>query len=359
MASDLFSRMRSLLRNAWRLLQDPARRYRHARLIHATRVAFAVLASIVLTTGIQLPHGAWATITVLVVIGGLQHHGNIRRKSAERALGTFIGAAVGLAVIAQQSWLHIPLISYALILVACGVCAYQAIGKGGYIALLSAITIVIVAGHGDNAIADGLWRAVNVLIGTAIALLFSFALPLYATYSWRAKLAEALRACAGLYGKIADCGALDRVALQKVMVAQGALLIQLRSLMPSVASEIKVSTEQLEAIQHRLRISISLLEVLATIRPAVDDADAKAFIESHLASEHRRVARMLKDMARALKFGTIARLAPHGVVAPELSISANATSAQLAGYVSLMLRLSSEFEELRARLAAIADHWNI
>ncbi|HSY28230.1 MAG TPA: FUSC family protein, partial [Burkholderiaceae bacterium] len=219
MATLLLSRIRSLLRNALRVLQDPARRYRHARLIHATRVAFAVLASIVLTTGIKLPHGAWATITVLVVIGGLQHHGNIRRKSAERALGTFIGAAVGLAVIVQQSWLHVPLISYALILAACGVCAYQAIGKGGYVALLSAITIVIVAGHGDNAMADGLWRAVNVLIGTAIALLFSFALPLYATYSWRTKLAEALRACASLYGQIADCGALDRVALQKVMVA--------------------------------------------------------------------------------------------------------------------------------------------
>jgi len=357
----IISRMRSLLRNALRVLQDPARRYRHARLIHATRVAFAVLASIVLTTGIQLPHGAWATITVLVVIGGLQHHGNIRRKSAERALGTFIGAAVGLAVIVQQSWLHIPLISYALILVACGVCAYQAIGKGGYVALLSAITIVIVAGHGDNAMADGLWRAVNVLIGTAIALLFSFALPLYATYSWRAMLAEALRTCASLYGTIAGCDALDRVALQQVMVAQGALLIQLRSLMPSVASEIKVSTEQLEAIQHRLRISISLLEVLATIRPAVEDADAKTFIESRLGSEQRRVAGMLEDMARALKFGTIARLAPHGVATSELSASAGncAASAQLAGYVSLMLRLSCEFDELRTRLAAIADHWNI
>jgi len=117
----------------------------------------------------------------------------------------------------------------------------------------------------------------------------------------------------------------------------------------------------LEAIQHRLRISISLLEVLATIRPAVEDADAKTFIESRLGSEQRRVAGMLEDMARALKFGTIARLAPHGVATSELSASAGncAASAQLAGYVSLMLRLSCEFDELRTRLAAIADHWNI
>ena len=69
--------------------------------------------------------------------------------------------------------------------IGCGICAYHAIGKAGYIALLSAITMVIVAGHGDNEIVDGLWRAVNVLVGIAIALAFSFALPLYATYSWR------------------------------------------------------------------------------------------------------------------------------------------------------------------------------
>ncbi|MFP3747262.1 hypothetical protein SB816_29770, partial [Achromobacter sp. SIMBA_011] len=75
----------------------------------------------------------------------------------------------------------------------------HAIGKAGYIALLSAITMVIVAGHGDNEIVDGLWRAVNVLVGIAIALAFSFALPLYATYSWRYKLADALRACAAVH----------------------------------------------------------------------------------------------------------------------------------------------------------------
>ena len=49
-------------------------------MIHAVRVSLGLLASILLTTGIHLPHGEWASVTMLVVIGGLQHHGNIGKK---------------------------------------------------------------------------------------------------------------------------------------------------------------------------------------------------------------------------------------------------------------------------------------
>ena len=58
---------------------------------------------------------------------------------------------------------------------------------------------MIVAGHGDNTMAAGLWRTVDIVIGITIALAFSFALPLYATWSWRYKLADALRGCAALH----------------------------------------------------------------------------------------------------------------------------------------------------------------
>ncbi|MBX4011310.1 FUSC family protein, partial [Burkholderia cepacia] len=81
------ARLPPLLRNALRPLLDPYRRYRHAKLIHAARVALAILVSIALSTGLNVPHGEWSTITVLIVVGGLQHHGNIRKKAAERALG--------------------------------------------------------------------------------------------------------------------------------------------------------------------------------------------------------------------------------------------------------------------------------
>lgn len=357
MAIPLSSRIQLLARNALRPLLDPARRYRHANLIHAVRVALGLLTSIVLTTGLKLPHGEWASITLLVVIGGLQHHGNIRRKAADRAFGTLIGAAVGLAVILQQSWLQLPLLSYFLVIVACGFCAYHAIGKGGYIALLSAITILIVAGHGENAIADGLWRAVNVLVGIAIALLFSFALPLHATYSWRYKLADLLRSCARTYAAITSQVALDKVELRRVMLAQGALLVQLRSLMPSVSGEINVSMAQLGEVQHSLRISISLLEVLSAAGPATDDIAAQDFIRDQLSGVHRHLRDTVLGMAHALRSGAVADL-----VVSDAATEGNelgSVPAQLAGYVSLTLQLSSEFDQLRKRVAFIADRWNI
>ena len=131
MTAPLPTRLPPLVRHALRPLLDPYRRYRHAKLIHAARVALAVLVSIALSTGLNVPHGEWSTITVLIVVGGLQHHGNIRKKAAERALGTSIGALAGLGLILLYSAAHAPIAIYLLMSVACGICAYHAIGKAG------------------------------------------------------------------------------------------------------------------------------------------------------------------------------------------------------------------------------------
>lgn len=220
------------LRKTTSALLDPDRRFRQARIFHATRVALALLASIALTTGIDIPHGEWATITVLVVIGGLQHHGNIRRRAAERGAGTLIGALIGFVLILQETWFGLPMLTWGLLALVCGYCAYHAVGKGGYLALLAAITVVITAGHGNQDVYDALWRTIDVLIGTMIALAFSFALPAYASYSWRFKLASLLRACAAVHAKI-ERGERDGKVRQQDMMKLSATLVQLRSLIPS------------------------------------------------------------------------------------------------------------------------------
>ena len=107
-------------RRLLRPLLDPYRRYRHAKLIHAVRVSIGLLATILLTTGINLPHGEWASVTMLIVIGGLQHHGNIGKKAVERAYGTLIGASVGLLLVVQQAYFGLPLLTYLLMSVVCG-----------------------------------------------------------------------------------------------------------------------------------------------------------------------------------------------------------------------------------------------
>jgi uncharacterized membrane protein YccC len=335
-----------------RLVRDPHRRYRHARYIHATRVGLGVLLSIAVTSGLGWPHGEWATISLLIVIAGLQHHGNIRKRAAERAWGTLIGAMAGLLIIVQQTWLgHLPL-TYALTALACGICAYHAIGKGGYIALLAAITLVIVVGHGDNNLLDGAWRTLNVLIGIAIALLFSFALPLYATYSWRYRLADALRECARAYGSIGQAGEVTSAYRNQHLGKLNTLLVQLRSLMPSVSKEIDVPIERLEAIQRSLRICISTLELLN----AAPGASAGPGGDAPSGVGNRRIRDALIGMSRALRFGTVARLAHlRAAGIGQASHPPGTPTVESA----LALGFANEIERLRGQLLAIAPQWNI
>jgi uncharacterized membrane protein YccC len=334
-----------------RPLLDPYRRYRHARMIHAVRVSLGLLASILLTTGIHLPHGEWASVTMLVVIGGLQHHGNIGKKAAERAIGTLVGAAVGLALVVQQSWLGLPWLTYFAMAVVCGFFSYHAIGKGGYTALLAGITVFIVAGHGDNPVSDGLWRGVDILIGIALALAFSFALPLYAVYSWRYNLADALRDCATIYGRIINGQSVTADEHLKLMGCLNTVMVQLRSLMPSVSKEVKISMTELDAIQRQLRLCVSTLEILGNARPDVSD------LQTALKAQHRLIRVQLIGMARALKSGVTQRL-NRPTALPVVSLDAPVYNA-LDGYRLLTEQLAANIGEMRQRLARTAPHWNI
>jgi uncharacterized membrane protein YccC len=347
------------MRRLLRPLLDPYRRYRHARVIHAVRVSLGLLATILLTTGIHLPHGEWASVTMLVVIGGLQHHGNIGKKAAERAIGTLIGAGVGLLLVAQQVWLGMPWLTYFAMAVVCGFFSYHAIGKGGYTALLSAITVFIVAGHGDNPITDGLWRGVDILIGIALALAFSFAIPLYAVYSWRYNLASALRDCATLYGRIVNGQSVTDDEHLKLLNRLNAAMLQLRSLMPSVSKEVRISMTELDTIQRHLRMCISTLEILGNTRPDPRDEQAMARMQVMLKAEHRQIRVQLVGMARALKSGVTERLErPSPVSGGEPSLDAPVYSA-LDGYRLLTVQLAANVDAMRQRLAKSAGRWKI
>jgi len=358
----LISRSVNLPNFARRLLRPllaPYRRYRHAKLIHAVRVSLGLLASILLTTGINLPHGEWASVTMLVVIGGLQHHGNIGKKAVERAYGTLIGASVGLLLVAQQAYLGLPLLTYLLMSVVCGFFSYHAIGKGGYTALLSGITVFIVAGHGDNPLSDGLWRTVDILIGIALALAFSFALPLYAVYSWRYNLASALRDCAAIYSRIINGQSVTDDEHFKLLNRLNAAMVQLRSLMPSVSKEVRISMTELDAIQRHLRLCISTLEILGNTRPDPRDEEGMVRMQVALKAEHRQIRVQLIGMARALQSGATERLErPSNTPIHEQTFEVPVVSP-LDGYRLLTLQLAANIDAMRQRLAKSAKHWKI
>lgn len=347
-------------RRLLRPLLDPYRRYRHAKLIHAVRVSIGLLATILLTTGINLPHGEWASVTMLVVIGGLQHHGNIGKKAVERAYGTLIGASVGLLLVAQQAYLGQPLLTYLLMSVVCGFFSYHAIGKGGYTALLSGITVFIVAGHGDNPLSDGLWRTVDILIGIALALAFSFALPLYAVYSWRYNLASALRDCAAIYSRIISGQSVTDDEHLKLLNRLNAAMLQLRSLMPSVSKEVRISMTELDGIQRHLRMCISTLEILGNTRPDPRDEQAMARLQLALKAQHRQIRVQLIGMARALQSGATQRLERTSLAAPDPQAALEApVHSALDGYRLLTAQLAANVDAMHARLAKSAKAWKI
>lgn len=337
---------------------DPYRRFRYAKLIHAVRVSLGLLATILLTTGINLPHGEWASVTMLVVIGGLQHHGNIGKKAAERAIGTLLGAAIGLLLIAQQAWLGMQWLTYLVMCVVCGFFSYHAIGKGGYTALLAGITVFIVAGHGDNPVSDGLWRGVDILIGIALALTFSFALPSYAVYSWRYNLADSLRDCATIYGRIIAGQPVSDDEHVKLMNRLNTLMVQQRSLMPSVSKEVKMSMNELDAVQRHLRMCICTLEILGNTRPDASDPEVMAHLQASMNAEHQQIRVQLIGMARALKTGATQRLKRPLEPAVNSTLDA-AVYYPLEGYRSLIRQFALNVGELRQELAKTASRWNI
>lgn len=289
-------------------LRSPYYRYRNARQIHTLRVTAAVLLSILVTVGLSLPHGFWATITVMIVMGGLQHHGDIRKKAGERALATGMGAALGWLVILQYHALGLPVLTYLLLALLAGGCAYFAVGKAGYVGLLTAITLFVVAGHGDNQISAGMWRTLEVVLGTGIALTFSFAYPLYAVYDWRFKLADNLRECARMYPRVMVGPAMSASEQIAALAPLNARLVQLRSLILPASHELHVPAARLEEIQRLHRVLLSTLETLAgsSVQRHASGEWGAPFVD--VFTHHSRVQRLLLAMARSLRSGHVKHL---------------------------------------------------
>ncbi|MGF6664762.1 putative membrane protein YccC [Paraburkholderia atlantica] len=352
---------RAALSRMVRAVTSPYYRYRHAKVLHSLRVGLAMLVSILATTGIDVPHGIWSSVTLLVVIGGLQHHGNIRKKAAERAAGTLLGASIGLLLIVQQNIIGSLPLTYVLEAIIASICAWFAIGSSGYIGLLTAITMCIVAGHGDNLIDVGLWRTLNVLIGIVIALAFSFAFPLHATYSWRYGLAANLRECAGIYARLLDGETITEEEQVKRFLQINKRLVQLRSLMPSVAKEIDVPQSRLEEIQRLHRSLLSSLELLATGPLMNAAAAARSAYAAYCGAEVRAVRTILLSTARGLRFGRPSRLGIPAAapLAKGRGDIATALPPDWQGPYWLGQRLAEQVDRLRALLLETEPNWKI
>jgi uncharacterized membrane protein YccC len=296
---DPLRRMVSGLRH----LRSPYQRYRHARALHGIRVALAMLATQLLSVGLDLPHGVWASVSLLAVIGGIQHHGNIRKKAMERGLGTMLGAVAGLFLILLDEYVGSPEATLGAMCLIAGLCAYYAIGRGGYIALLTAITMIIVGGEGDDSLATGLWRTLQVCIGIAVALAFSFALPLNASYSWRYNLALNLRRVERLIRRLQIDQPLTAEARSAAFADLSTRSIALRGLMPSAAKEMNIPSALMEDIQHHHRAIVASLEMISSARLNAAHEDQLALSRAFSGAQGQEMRIGLLSIARALRAG--------------------------------------------------------
>ena len=160
-----------------------------------------------------------------------------------------------------------------------------------------------------------------------------------------------------LHAGIAHGAAVSSGEDLKASATQSELLVQLRSLMPSVSRETGIESEKMEDIQRSLRLCLAILDLLAGMRRRISDGDGATVDCPSLVHENRHIAVVLLGMARALKLGKVSRL-QRSEVARHVHLEIVGVPS-LNGYITLTLQFNGEIHRLRQLLSATASLWNI
>lgn len=265
----------------------PRFRYQQVGKVHAVRLALAFLTSHLLATTLNEPYAVWMSVTIMVVMGSLPHTGSILEKGRQRFVGTTLGAIGGFMVIltARYNPVLAGVLSFTLIAIG----GYMAVGRGGYIAQLTCMTIAIVA---DSSTLDvGVWRMANVYAGVALSAVFAMLFPERARDHWYFMLEETVEGLNWLYRELARLQTYDMRLGDGLRLRQG----KMRGLVSAAAREtgIEAGALRLALSQlHRVQITIELLasEANDTLRHPTDEPVDEARIVAAL----QRLAQMME-----------------------------------------------------------------
>ena len=266
----------------WR---HPRVRFEQAALFHVLRVGGAFFACLLIAAVFPNPHASWMLISVLAVMGSIQYAGSIGEKVWQRALGTLIGGLGGVLAVVVDRYIS-PWGCAALELTIAVTASYLSIGRFGYAALVSGITMVMVANSGDLSIA--LWRMLNVSLGVGVAQVLSILVPSRACEHWFFLLGDNLRDLSLLYRDIAQGRGLNR-PVQEAVLLRGQ---KLRALAPSACRETQVGAASFDRVLHGQRSALALLEVMADEHTGLLGAD-EPVREASAARIQRAFARSL------------------------------------------------------------------
>ncbi len=362
---------------------EPYARYQHADILHAVRLGIAIIFALLLNMVTTFPHGEWTTITVFIILGLLQFQGAIYTKAKERVFGTLLGIIVALAIIwfsrVAGTWLWVD---YSLIGLVSGIVGYMAIRNLGYTGLLTGITmLMIVSDLGHNSIGQqGMYRALNILLGTGIAVAATLILPLKSTLMWRFLLASNLEACSHLYtgvGEHIDMSdesvddapkSVDTTAfsirglpVNKTLVTElqqiNKRLLNVRPHIAATASESGIKKEKLETIQRMHRNIIGTIDLLLTAAPRLANIDIDE--DNHILLMHyqHELTQAMQHIAAVLRSPNDEVFRPITRIAVSEYPSVQQLAFEWQGYFWLTQTLQTQLQQLSDLLQMTKPKW--
>jgi len=362
---------------------EPYVRYQYADVLHAIRLGVAIILAFLANKLTNLPHGEWTTITVFIILGLLQYQGAIYTKAKERVLGTLFGIVTALGVLwfthNVGAWLWVD---YALIGLLSGIIGYLAIRQLGYTGLLTGITmLMIVSDLGHSTIAqDGIYRVLNILIGTAVAVAVTLILPLKSTLMWRFLLASNLEACGSLYAGVGNHidaaeGITDSAAKQpdtiafpandvpvdKVLVTSlqqiNKRLLAVRPHIAATASESGIKKETLETIQRTHRNIIGTIDLLLSAAPRLANIEIDDENHTLLIHYQHELTQAMQHMAAVLRSPSDEMFRPITRITVSEYPSVHHLAFEWQGYFWLTKTLQAQLQQLSDLLQTTKPHW--
>ncbi len=364
-------------------LFEPYARYQHADILHAIRLGIAILLALLVNIISGFPHGEWTTITVFIILGLLQFQGAIYTKAKERVLGTLLGIIAAISIIGFSrsvgTWLWID---FAIIGIFSGIIGYMAVRNLGYTGLLTGITmLMIVSELGHSSVGqDGIYRALNILLGTGVAVAATLILPLKSTLMWRFLLASNLESCSHLYAGVGDhidnadeevndsvqnmnpvTFTVSGIPVDKTLVTElqqiNKRLLAVRPHIAATASESGIKKEKLETIQRTHRNIIGTIDLLLTAAPRL--ANINIDDDNHVLLMHYQ-----HELTQAMQHIAAVLRSPNDEVfrpITRISVSEYPSVQQLAfewqGYFWLTQTLQTQLQQLSDLLQMTKPKW--
>ncbi|MGO2386474.1 MAG: FUSC family protein [Psychrobacter sp.] len=362
---------------------EPYIRYQYADILHAIRLGAAVIFALIVNALTGFPHGEWTTITVFIILGLLQYQGAIYTKAKERILGTIFGIIAAFGILwfndSVNAWVWVY---YALIGLVSSVIGYLAVRNLGYTGLLTGITMLMIVsnlGQG-NMSQDGIYRALNILLGTGVSVAVTLILPLKSTLMWRFLLSSNLDACSSLYAGVGKhivttdqvkddlmqqrntkLSPMDEVPVNKALLTElqqiNKRLLAVRPHIAATASESGIEKGTLETIQRTHRNIIGTIDLLLSAAPRL--ANIEIDEENHILLVHyqNELTQAMQHMAAVLRSPSDEVFRPITRIAVSEYPSVQHLAFEWQGYFWLTQTLQTQLQQLSDLLQTSKLHW--